>query len=68
MRLAAGPEWSGEIWQSALAALERKYSKPVFEMWLKPMRLVDHLYFVAEHDDHHLARIWELVNAVRQSE
>ena len=25
-----------------------------------PMRLVDHLYFVAEHDDHHLARIWEL--------
>jgi hypothetical protein len=22
------------------------------------MRLVDHLYFVAEHDDHHLARIW----------
>ena len=30
-----------------------------------PMRLVDHLYFVAEHDDHHLARIWELVNAIR---
>ncbi len=31
-----------------------------------PMRLVDHLYFVAEHDDHHLARIWELVNAGSQ--
>jgi hypothetical protein len=30
-----------------------------------PMRLVDHLYFVAEHDDHHLARIWELVNPHR---
>ena len=30
-----------------------------------PMRLVDHLYFVAEHDDHHLARIWELINPVR---
>lgn len=30
-----------------------------------PMRLVDHLYFVAEHDDHHLARILELVNSVR---
>ncbi|HKM49340.1 MAG TPA: DinB family protein [Terriglobales bacterium] len=28
-----------------------------------PMRLVDHLYFVAEHDDHHLAHIWELINA-----
>ncbi len=27
----------------------------------KPMRLVDHLYFAAEHDDHHLARIWELI-------
>lgn len=26
-----------------------------------PMRLVDHLYFVAEHDDHHLACIWELI-------
>jgi len=26
-----------------------------------PMRLLDHLYFVAEHDDHHLARIWELI-------
>lgn len=25
------------------------------------MRLVDHLFFVAEHDDHHLARIWELL-------
>jgi uncharacterized damage-inducible protein DinB len=30
-----------------------------------PMRLVDHLYFVAEHDDHHLARIWELLTASR---
>lgn len=26
----------------------------------QPMRLVDHLFFVAEHDDHHLARICEL--------
>jgi DinB superfamily len=24
----------------------------------QPFRLVDHLYFVAEHDDHHLAKIW----------
>jgi len=28
-----------------------------------PFRLVDHLYFVAEHDDHHLARTWELLHA-----
>jgi uncharacterized damage-inducible protein DinB len=31
----------------------------------QPMRLVDHLYFVAEHDDHHLACIWELINTER---
>lgn len=28
----------------------------------QPMRLVDHLYFVAEHDDHHLARVWALID------
>jgi uncharacterized damage-inducible protein DinB len=28
----------------------------------QPMRLVDHLFFVAEHDDHHLAKIWELTD------
>lgn len=28
-----------------------------------PMRLVDHLYFVAEHDDHHLAVIWALIRS-----
>jgi uncharacterized damage-inducible protein DinB len=27
-----------------------------------PMRLVDHLYFVAEHDDHHLAHVWALIS------
>lgn len=26
-----------------------------------PMRLIDHLYFVAEHDDHHLARMHDLL-------
>jgi chromosomal replication initiator protein len=41
MSLAVGsPDFSAELWQSALAALERRYSKPVFEMWLKPMRPV----------------------------
>lgn len=32
-----------------------------------PMRLVDHLFFVAEHDDHHLARIYELVHTAQPS-
>jgi uncharacterized damage-inducible protein DinB len=42
------------------------FSRTISHPRLKvPMRLVDHLYFVAEHDDHHLARILELVNAMR---
>lgn len=37
------------------------FARTVLHPRLKtPMRFVDHLYFVAEHDDHHLARIWEL--------
>ncbi len=28
----------------------------------QPMRLIDLLFFVAEHDDHHLAKIRELLN------
>ena len=28
----------------------------------QPMRLIDHLYFAAEHDDHHLAWIWALLH------
>lgn len=28
-----------------------------------PMRIIDLAYFVAEHDDHHLARITELIEA-----
>jgi chromosomal replication initiator protein len=27
-----------ELWSTVLDALERKYSKPIFEMWLKPIR------------------------------
>jgi uncharacterized damage-inducible protein DinB len=38
------------------------FSRAIPQPRLKtPMRLVDHLFFVAEHDDHHLARIWELL-------
>ena len=32
-----------------------------------PMRLIDHLYFVAEHDDHHLARMWEMMRQSSRS-
>ena len=30
---------------------------------MQPMRLVDHLYFAAEHDDHHLAIVWEMIQS-----
>jgi chromosomal replication initiator protein len=41
MALAIGnPEVSNELWRSALGTLERNFSKPVFEMWIKPMRFV----------------------------
>ena len=43
MRMAfavGGSDISNELWQAVLSALERKFSKPVFEMWIKPIRLV----------------------------
>src|SRR6185437_17035548 len=41
MALAVGSsDTSTELWESALEALQRKFSKPVFEMWVKPIRLV----------------------------
>jgi chromosomal replication initiator protein len=41
MALAAGnTDISNELWQSALQALERKFSKPHYEMWIKPLRLI----------------------------
>ena len=52
-----------------LASLVEKIDPAIFARALlhprlkTPMRLVDHLYFVAEHDDHHLAHIWELTSA-----
>jgi len=33
-----------------------------------PMRLVDHLYFVAEHDDHHLAHILAVTTSQRSTQ
>lgn len=39
MTLAVGqPGISNELWNAALASLERRYSKPIFEMWIKPIR------------------------------
>ena len=40
MALATNADISNELWQSALVTLEHTFSKPVFEMWLKPIRFV----------------------------
>ena len=32
----------------------------------QPMRLIDHVFFVAEHDDHHLATITALLRSVKE--
>jgi chromosomal replication initiator protein len=41
--MASAIETAGtaELWTAALEALERKYSKPIYEMWLRPMRLIE---------------------------
>jgi uncharacterized damage-inducible protein DinB len=54
--------------QNLLRKVERidseLFSRSMIHPRLKqPMRLVDHLFFVAEHDDHHLASIWELLRS-----
>jgi chromosomal replication initiator protein len=41
MSTAIDTAGGNELWSAALEQLERKYSKPIYEMWLKPMRLVD---------------------------
>jgi chromosomal replication initiator protein len=40
MALAVNSDISNELWQSALDTLERTFSKPVFEMWIKPIRFI----------------------------
>jgi uncharacterized damage-inducible protein DinB len=42
---------------------ERRESVAIHPRLDRPMRVVDLAFFVAEHDDHHLARMTELANA-----
>lgn len=57
---AARSKLLGRVQQADDALLARTLLHPRLR---QPMRLVDHLYFVAEHDDHHLAWIWALIHA-----
>ncbi len=46
------------------AVSSEAFARTIMHPRLKqPMRLVDHLFFVAEHDDHHLAVMWALLDA-----
>jgi chromosomal replication initiator protein len=50
---------SAAVWESALETLERNFSKPVYEMWIKPMRFIafrDNELHLAVHSK--FAREW----------
>lgn len=56
----------GRLLEKVSALPPESFQKTALHPRLRtPMRLVDHLYFVAEHDDHHLAQIWDIVTAGR---
>ena len=55
-----------QLRQNTITTLEKLDEETIFKSALHPrlktpMRTMDHFLFVAEHDDHHLARISELV-------
>lgn len=53
----------GHLLERVSALHGEVFSRSILHPRLKqPMRLVDHLFFVAEHDDHHLARMWEMTH------
>lgn len=60
---------SRECQVQLLTALQRKdFERTAWHPRLRTlMRLVDYLPFVAEHDDHHLARIWAVACSVGTS-
>ena len=41
MQTSLADAQTSDLWAAALERLEPRYNKPVFEMWLKPMRLVE---------------------------
>ena len=54
-----------QLRQNTIATIEKLDEETIFKSALHPrlktpMRTMDHFLFVAEHDDHHLARISEL--------
>ena len=61
-----------QIRMQTIAIIENLSEEQIFKSALHPrlktpMRIMDLFLFVAEHDDHHLARITELVKLINQS-
>jgi len=61
-----------EIRNRTLAVIETLNEEQIFMSALHPrlktpMRTMDHFLFVADHDDHHLARITELIKLINQN-
>jgi uncharacterized damage-inducible protein DinB len=59
-----------EVRQQTIAMLEQLDETIIFKSALHPrlrtpMRTMDHFLFVADHDDHHLARITELIKLLK---
>lgn len=58
-----------EIREQTISMIENLSEEQIFKSALHPrlktsMRTMDHFLFVADHDDHHLARITELVKII----
>ena len=63
----------GQIRKQTICLIENLDERQVFKFALHPrlktpMRVMDLFLFVAEHDDHHLARITELVKVISARE
>lgn len=59
-----------QIRKKTVATIEMLTEEQIFMSALHPrlkslMRTMDHFLFVADHDDHHLARITELIKRIR---
>lgn len=60
-----------EVRKQTISMIENLSEEQIFKSALHPrlktpMRTMDHFLFVADHDDHHLARITELVKIIIQ--
>jgi hypothetical protein len=56
------PAGSGVVWLMVGGRNFRDSARAVADNTRMALHVHHYLYFAAEHDDHHLACIWELIN------